>query len=278
MNEWEWRLLEEKGPLEEVRVPGGARLQKGDRVRLHPRKQGDAYDLALTGKAARIESIEQDYEGVVHVAVVVDDDPGREAGLLRQPAHRFFFAPDEIEPLENTAEASGANRKEILIAGIGNIFLGDDAFGVEVAKRLSTHCLPAETRVVDFGIRGYDLAYALLAGQDLTILVDACPRGTAPGSLYVIEPDLESLDLPASMADAHGMDPLNVLRLAKSLGGPLGRIVLVGCEPDSAGRDGGEMGMSEPVTFAVEEAAKLIEDLVAKFLEGDSQFYARRNS
>jgi hydrogenase maturation protease len=87
--------------------------------------------------------------------------------------------------------------KAILIAGIGNIFLGDDAFGVEVAKRLAGQSFPEGVRVVDFGIRGFDLAYALLEGPDVTILVDACPRGGAPGTVYVIEADLAELDSAA---------------------------------------------------------------------------------
>lgn len=98
MNEWEWRLLEERTGLERVATPGGD-VRVGDRVRLRPRPGGDIFDLALAGRAATIESIEQDYESKVHVAVVVEDDPGRDLGALRQPGHRFFFAPEEVEPL-----------------------------------------------------------------------------------------------------------------------------------------------------------------------------------
>ncbi len=97
MNEWEFNLLEDKTPLESIRV-GGIELRAGDRVRLKPRAGGDIFDLALAGKTAAIESIEQDYEGRVHLAVVVDDDPGRDLGLERQPGHRFFFLPEEVEP------------------------------------------------------------------------------------------------------------------------------------------------------------------------------------
>lgn len=98
MNEWEWQLLEEKTQLDHVQVLG-VDLKPGDRVRLRPRAGGDILDLALAGKVAAIESIEQDYENRVHVAVVLDDDPGRDLGLLRQPGHRFFFTPAEVEPL-----------------------------------------------------------------------------------------------------------------------------------------------------------------------------------
>jgi hypothetical protein len=96
MNEWEWQLLEEKTALESVEV-SGFEIKQGMRVRLKPRAGGDIFDLALAGKIAIIESIEQDYEGKVHLAVVLDDDPGRDLGMMRQPGHRFFFAPEEVE-------------------------------------------------------------------------------------------------------------------------------------------------------------------------------------
>ena len=98
MNEWEWQLLEEKTPVEYVRI-SGVDLKAGDQVRLHPQGGGDILDLALSGKTATIESIEQDYENNVHLAVVVDDDPGKDLGLARQPGHRFFFSPAEVEPV-----------------------------------------------------------------------------------------------------------------------------------------------------------------------------------
>ena len=98
MNEWEWQLLEDKTLLEHV-VVGGVELKQGDRVRLRPRAGGDVFDLALAGKTAVVEAIEQDYEGQAHLAVVVDDDPGRDLGMLRQPGHRFFFSPEEVEPV-----------------------------------------------------------------------------------------------------------------------------------------------------------------------------------
>lgn len=98
MNEWEWQLLEEKMPLDSVQVQE-VDLKKGDRVRLRPREGGDILDLALAGKTALIESIEQDYEGKIYFAVILDDDPGRDLGMLRQPGHRFFFSTEEVEPL-----------------------------------------------------------------------------------------------------------------------------------------------------------------------------------
>src|SRR5271155_3704577 len=143
MNEWEWQLLEEVSPVASVTVSGidGKRVEvrKGDLVRLRPRQGGDIFDLALAGQIAIIESIEQDYEGKVHLAVVLDDDPGKDLGVLRQPGHRFFFSPEEVEPIDpqEAAARHPVQLRKILIAGIGNIFLGDDGFGVEVARRLS---------------------------------------------------------------------------------------------------------------------------------------------
>lgn len=98
MNEWEWQLLEDKPTIERVAI-GEAECGVGDRVRLRPRKGGDIVDVALSGKTAIIESIEQDYEGEVQVAIVLDDDPGKDLGMLRQPGHRFFFTVEELEPV-----------------------------------------------------------------------------------------------------------------------------------------------------------------------------------
>jgi len=270
MNEWEWQLLEDKKIVENVTV-GGIAIHAGSRVRLRPRAGGDVMDIALTGKTAIIESIEQDYEGKLHVCVVVDDDPGRDIGLMRQPGHRFFFDAEEVEPL-GEGEAIPVT-KQILVAGIGNIFLGDDAFGVEVARRLSSMNLPDGVRVTDFGIRGFDLAYALLDGYDTTILVDACPHGEAPGTLYVMEPDLVNLGSPeekASAVEAHSMNPLNVLRLATSMGGQLKQVLLVGCEPETLGPEEGQMGLSETIEAAVADAVKLVESLIHRIINGEA--------
>ncbi len=201
MNEWEWQLLEEKTPVDHLEI-SGVEVRTGTRVRLRPRPGGDVIDIALRGQIATIECIEQDYEGKQHVCVVLDNDPGKDMGMLRQPGHRFFFDVEEVEPLseKEAAKIQTAKKPTILIAGIGNIFLGDDAFGVEVARRLADRKLPDFVRVVDFGIRGFDLAYALQDGYEHTILVDACPRGDAPGTLYVIETGRESIAGPFGSA------------------------------------------------------------------------------
>ncbi len=162
----------------------------------------------------------------------------------------------------------------ILIAGIGNIFLGDDAFGSEVARRLAVRELPDEVRVVDFGIRGFDLTYALLDGYEVTILVDATPRGEAPGTLYTIEPDLnelDNLDAEGMLVETHGMNPMKVLSMVKSMGVEFKRIFLVGCEPAPLQSEDGHMGLSEPVQAAVDEAVKVVESLVREILEEKRQ-------
>lgn len=157
----------------------------------------------------------------------------------------------------------------ILIAGVGNIFLGDDAFGVEVTQRLARRPLAEQVRVVDFGIRGLDLTYALLDGYDVVVLVDATPRGGAPGTVYVLEPDAGSQEGPAAV-DPHSMDPVKVLRLAAAMGARVGRLLVVGCEPSPVDnveemRD----GLSEPVRAAVDEAAAAVESLVSRLLGGE---------
>lgn len=160
-------------------------------------------------------------------------------------------------------------KPRILVAGIGNIFLGDDAFGSEVARKLQQRQLPEEVRVVDFGIRGFDLAYALLEGPEATILIDATPRGDVPGTLYTIEPDLTELDglnVEDQMVETHGMNPMKVLAMVKSMGGAFQKVLLVGCEPAPLISEDGQLGLSEPVEIAVDEAVRTIEALIADLL------------
>lgn len=271
MNEWEWSLLEDKAVLDHLEVEG-VEIRKGDRVRLRPRSGGDILDLALRGQIATVESIEQDYEGKQHICAVLEDDPGRDLGLMRQPGHQFFFDPAEIEPLPENQQHPriAAAQPRILIAGIGNIFLGDDGFGVEVARRLAGRDLPETVRVVDFGIRGLDLVYALQDGYETTILVDAFPHGLTPGTVSVIEPDANEISAsPGGLVEPHSMHPMNVLRMATAMHGPLKRVLLVGCEPATLGGDEGHMGLSKPVEAAVEEAVKATEALVKRILDGE---------
>ena len=263
MNQGEWQLIEEKTPLDYLEI-SGVEVRTGSRVRLRPRKGGDVMDIALAGQTATVECIEQDYEGKSHVCVVLDEDPGRDMGLLRQPGHRFFFDAEEVEPLseEEAGQIHSSQKPIILIAGIGNIFLGDDAFGIEVVRRLADVDLPESVRVADFGIRGFDLAYSLQDSYETTILVDACSQGEAPGTLYVIEPDLsggDATDTPAAVIEAHTMNPESVLRMARAMNIEVKNVLLVGCEPQTLGGEEGQMGLSAPVEAAVEEAVKLVE-------------------
>jgi hydrogenase maturation protease len=275
MNEWEFSLLEEKTKVDCVEI-SGVEVTTGSRVRLHPRPGGDVMDVALAGQIAVIECIEQDYEGKHHACVVLDDDPGRDLGLLRQPGHRFFFDGEELETLspDEFPPARMVQKPTILIAGIGNIFLGDDGFGVEVVRRLATRKLPESARVVDFGIRGFDLVYALQDGYETTILVDACPHGEAPGTLYVIEPELEAgenSEVPSAAVEAHSMNPASVLQMARAMNIEIKNLLLVGCEPLTLGGEEGEMGLSAPVEAAVSEAVGLVESLIDKLLNEGRQ-------
>ncbi len=169
--------------------------------------------------------------------------------------------------------------RRILIACVGNIFLGDDGFGVEVAQRLmnrETKQYPQGVQVADFGIRGIDLAYTLLDDYDTLVLVDAVSRGGPPGTLYLIEPDLAGIDpekgVEAGRAamDAHSMDPVKVLAFARALGARPIHTLLVGCEPallnESEDYAEMQMGLSEPVQTAIDEAVMMIDSLVEELL------------
>jgi hydrogenase maturation protease len=145
----------------------------------------------------------------------------------------------------------------ILVAGIGNVFLGDDAFGVEVVRRLDSSTLPNGVDVVDYGIRGVHLAYDLLDGRHHTVvLVDAVPLDDAPGTLAVLEVDPTGGGMPV---DAHGMHPAAVLALLHDLGGAVDRVLVVGCAPAVVEE---RMGLSEPVEAAVDEAVRLVAEVV----------------
>jgi hydrogenase maturation protease len=161
---------------------------------------------------------------------------------------------------------------KILVAGIGNIFLGDDGFGVEVANRLAALPWPEGVIVADFGIRGVHLAYELLDSYDALVLIDAVPMGDVPGTIAVVEPDLESLagagDDAAPAIDAHSMNPGVVLGMLAGLGGHVGRIVIVGCQP-AVLEEG--IGLSAPVAAAVEPAVEAVCELVAELRQPEEE-------
>ena len=155
--------------------------------------------------------------------------------------------------------------KRCLVGGIGNIFFGDDAFGCEVAAELLKRSWPAGVNIVDFGIRAYDLAYALMDGWDATVLIDAAPRGEKPGTVYLLELDPDKVDTgDGEIADAHDLTSVRVLQLVRSLGGRPKNLHLVGCEP--ARLDGeGVIGLSEAVRDAVPIAVRMIEKIIDDF-------------
>lgn len=151
--------------------------------------------------------------------------------------------------------------RRVLVAGVGNVFRGDDAFGSEVVRRLSRRPLPAGVTVRDFGTRGHDLAYALLDGYDAVVLVDAARRGGPPGALYTLEPAPADLAAPV---ETHGVDLPSVFGLVRAMGGTLPPMHLVGCEPAELGPDDeGAWGLSEPVAAAVDRAVGLVAEVVA---------------
>jgi hydrogenase maturation protease len=158
----------------------------------------------------------------------------------------------------------------ILVAGVGNIFLGDDAFGVETVRALSARPLPVGVSAVDFGIRGFDLAFALLHPWHAVIIVDALPRGEPPGTLYTLQPQLTTVgaaDSPEETLNPHGMDPMHVLRLALSMGPIEAQVYVLGCEPEDFGDElEGRMGLSPTVQASVPEAVAMLETLVSTLL------------
>jgi hydrogenase maturation protease len=154
----------------------------------------------------------------------------------------------------------------VLVAGVGNVFFGDDGFGVEVARRLLERSWPETVTIREFGIRGMDFAYALLDGFDAAILVDTVRRGRSPGTLYVLQPE-EAAEPDASFPlDTHAMDPARVLRFVRAMGRDPGHLHVVGCEPATMGEDDDEptVGLSPEVQGAIAPAMMIIETLIAR--------------
>ena len=149
--------------------------------------------------------------------------------------------------------------RQILVAGIGNAFLGDDGFGGQVAQRLEKRDLPEGVLVLDFGTGGLDLAYEVMRGYDALVLVDISRQGEPPGTIYVMEPDPADVDggiEDGAVIDPHGMDPQTVLRFVKAVGGWPGKVVIVACEPSSVGEV--NWGLSKPVEDAVDQAVAVV--------------------
>jgi hydrogenase maturation protease len=153
--------------------------------------------------------------------------------------------------------------RQILVAGIGNAFLGDDGFGGNVAQALEKRELPSGVTVFDFGTGGLDLAYEVMRGYDALVLVDVSRQGEPPGTLYVMEPDPEEIEggiEDGTVIDPHGMDPQTVLRFVKAVGGWPGRVVVIACEPTELKEM--RWGLSEPVEAAVERAVEVVLETV----------------
>ena len=158
-----------------------------------------------------------------------------------------------------------AYEKQILVAGVGNAWLQDDAFGGEVARRLEREGVPSGVTVMDFGTSGLDLAYEVMRGYDALILVDISRQGGEPGTLYVMEPDEDDIAAgieDGEMLDPHGMDPQTVLRFVNATGGWPGKVVVIGCEPGEVDDVG--YGLTPVVEAAVERALKLVRETIAE--------------
>jgi hydrogenase maturation protease len=149
-----------------------------------------------------------------------------------------------------------------LIAGVGNIFLTDDGFGPAVLEQVAGRTWPAGVTATDFGIRGVHLAYELLDGYDVLVVVDAAPRGLAAGTVSLIEVDPATADEPTDgpLLDAHGMEPVAVLRSLSSLGGSVSRVFVVACEPVDTGEG---MGLTDAVAAAIPAAVSMLEQLIS---------------
>ena len=165
-------------------------------------------------------------------------------------------------------------QKQILVAGVGNAWLQDDAFGGECARRLEARGVPEGVTVMDFGTGGLDLAYELMRGYDALVLLDASRQGGEPGTLYVVEPDMAEFE--AEIADGevinpHGMDPATVLRFVSAIGGFSGKVVVIGCEPGEVDDVG--LGLTPPVEAAVDRAIGLVRETLRE-LRDDAAYQA----
>jgi hydrogenase maturation protease len=251
---WEPAIDETYDPFTDTLVINGTTVGAGTAVRLHPSRRADAHDMFLVGLSATVTGVFTDVDQAVLVAVRVDDDPASDE--LAWQGRALFFHPDELEVVAAaaTTKVQPPERARVLVAGIGNVLLGDDGFGVEVANRLLGSPVPDAVRVAEFGIRGIHLAYELLDGYDALILVDAMPLGEAPGTLALIQPDPPggSGDDDAETAlDAHTMNPEVVLGMLARLGGNVERVYVIGCQPADLGEG---IGLSPPVAGAIDNA------------------------
>ncbi|WP_051797995.1 hypothetical protein [Streptomyces sp. NRRL S-337] len=228
-------------------------LRPGSRVRLRPGRRSDIFDLALAGRLAEVDAVEEDSEGQTHLVVTLVDDEGRDfpTGL----GHRFFFAPEEVEPVGGPAGGS-----RVLVAATGDSFAADDAFGSALLAALGELPLPDEVHLVDFGLRGADLAHRLLAGYGSAVVVGTASLGRPAGTLDLTEyGGATAVNGTAGAAESAG--PFCRLaaaeRLARARQTPLPRLFVLTCEP-SPSRSG----------KAVEGAVELLADLLGSLCSG----------
>ena len=163
------------------------------------------------------------------------------------------------------------DKKSILVAGIGNVFHGDDAFGVLVAREMAKRESTDDVVVADFGTRSYDLVFAILDGYDIVILVDLVSRGGEPGTVYLLDPVIDAVEAGRSLVGGHSMTPQTVLSILEAFGGYGGSIYIVGCEPATLESEDGGIGLSPPAEAAVHVAITMIEDLIRRLQHESEQ-------
>jgi hydrogenase maturation protease len=192
---------------------------------------------------------------------------------FQQSASELSMQKAELNFLEPPPPNAERVRK-VLVAGIGNAWMGDDGFGSEVVKQLGTVELPPGVAVMDFGTGGLNLAYEVMRGYDALLILDISQQGGSPGTLYVIEADEDSVDGSIQDGDSlnpHGMDPKTVLRFVKSIGAWPGKVLVIACEPAVVEEIGFQL--SESVAGAVEPAVKLVLEQIAE-LQTDAAYQA----
>ncbi len=260
---WEPSVDARFDPWTDTVTVAGTEVGNGSRVRLHPLRRSDAQDTFVDGREATVAGVFHDVGGDTYLAVAVDDP---DADLHAWHGRYLYFAPEEVEVLGAGGGSREGPARRVLVAGVGNIFLGDDGFGVEVAGRIDPGSLPGEVQVADFGIRGIHLAYQLLEGYDSLVLVDAVRRGDPPGTVTIIEHDPAGDAEGGTLAamDAHGMDPAAVLAMAADMGASVGRVLVVGCEAADVEE---RIGLSPAVAEAVPRAVEAVTDLVCTLVQ-----------
>ncbi|MBV8489646.1 MAG: hydrogenase maturation protease [Candidatus Eremiobacteraeota bacterium] len=227
-------------------------IERGDRVVIRKSRESGVLVTALDGRKAVVEGMEVDDLGRSLVAVVLDDDPAHQRGE-RHLAHRFLLSPEDVE------RVVARSRPRILVGGIGNVYAGDDGFGVAVVRSLAARRLPASVHLVEFGVRGMDLVYALGDGYGAAILVDTASLHCKPGTVDILDALEGSYEPPP--VQGHGLYPTHAIALARSLGPTPPIVLLVACQPDlqNVPPDGeANTSLSAAVARSVKSAANAV--------------------